>query len=76
MVRTYDDFGYGFPPVQLFDMETDPHQTRNIAPAEPDTVARCTLMMDEWVDARRAPDGWPPDPLMTVLRERGTPAPA
>jgi choline-sulfatase len=71
MIRTYDDDGYGFSPVQLYDMERDPYQTVNLADIEPSLVSECYRMMDGWVDEQRAKDGWPEDPLMAVLRERG-----
>jgi hypothetical protein len=70
MIRTYDDDGYGFPPVQLYDMGNDPYQTSNLADVQPALVDQCFHTMDEWVDRQRAKDGWPVDPLMEVLRER------
>ena len=70
MIRTYDDMGYGFEPVELFDMERDPYQTTNLAGDEPDEVARGLSLLAEWVDLQRARDGWRVDPLFEVLRER------
>ena len=31
MVRTYDDFGYPFNPVELYEIEKDPFQTHDLA---------------------------------------------
>ncbi len=73
MIRTYDDYGYGFPPVQLYDMEGDPYQTTNLAAGEPRLVERCGYLMGEWVEAQLARDGWPGDPLRAVLQERHRP---
>ena len=71
MIRTYDDDGYGFAPVELYDVERDPYQTTDLAAEQPELVNECYRMMGEWVDGQRAKDGWPVDPLMAVLRERG-----
>jgi arylsulfatase A-like enzyme len=71
MVRTYDDDGYGFAPVELYNVARDPYQTVNLADKEPGLVSACYRTMDEWVDEQRAKDGWPEDPLMAVLQERG-----
>jgi arylsulfatase A-like enzyme len=70
MLRTYDDHGYGFAPVELYDMERDPYQTTNLAAEQPETVDRCVRLMSEWVQEQLARDGWKPDPLLEVLRER------
>jgi arylsulfatase A-like enzyme len=70
MIRTYDDDGYDFPPVQLYDVERDPYQTTDLADEQPEVVAQGFRTMDQWVDEQRAKDGWPEDPLMAVLRER------
>ena len=71
MIRTYDDDGYGFPPVQLYEIERDPYQTVNLAEKQPRLVQECTRLMVDWVDEQRAKDGWPADPLTEVLQERG-----
>jgi arylsulfatase A-like enzyme len=71
MVRTYDDDGYGFAPVELYDMEQDPYQTTDLAEEQGVLVNDCCHLMEEWVDQQRARDGWPTDPLFEVLRERG-----
>ena len=35
MVRTYDNCGYRFQPVELFDMENDPYQTNDLGDEHP-----------------------------------------
>jgi len=70
LVRTYDDFGYRFEPVELYDMEADPYQTRNLAGDEPGRVTEMCAAMQAWVDTERARGGWQVDPLMEILRER------
>jgi arylsulfatase A-like enzyme len=70
MVRTYDDDGYGFPSVQLYAIEDDPYQTVDLAADQPVVRDACVRVLDKWVQAQLARDGWPPDPMMEVLRER------
>jgi arylsulfatase A-like enzyme len=70
MVRTYDDGGYGFAPVQLYDIERDPYQTEDLAERDPITVGACQRLLDEWVHDHLALDGWQPDPMVEVLRAR------
>jgi arylsulfatase A-like enzyme len=71
LVRTYDDHGYRFDPVELYDMETDPYQTRNLAEEQPQLRAELLQRMAAWVEEQRALSGWRPDPLTAILHERG-----
>jgi arylsulfatase A-like enzyme len=70
MIRTYDDYGYGFDPVQLYDLRDDPYQTVNLAHDEPAVLQQCEHLMGEWVQGLLAKDGWRTDPLVAVLQER------
>ena len=70
LIRTYDDYGYGFAPVALYDMEHDPYQARNLAAEAPEVVAHGEHLMGEWVEAQLAREGWRADPLLAVLQER------
>jgi hypothetical protein len=74
MIRTYDHYGYGFEPIQLYDMVTDPYQTQNLADTQPHLVSQCDRLMTEWVHQQLAKDGWRPDPLLEILRERQAPS--
>jgi choline-sulfatase len=71
MVRTYDDYGYSFEPVELYDMVSDPFQTRNIASENPEIVGECSRNMADWVQQQMMKKHWAVDPLGEVLRERG-----
>jgi choline-sulfatase len=73
LIRTYDDYGYGFAPVELYDIESDPYQTNDLASGLPVVVHECDHLMAEWVREQLAKDGWPTDPLFDVLRERQLP---
>lgn len=70
MIRTYDDHGYSFAPVELYNMETDPYQAKDIAPENPALVAECTSRMEEWVEAQKSKGDWVEDPIDAVIRER------
>lgn len=71
LVRTYHDGLKDFPPVMLFDIVADPHETRDLARSRPELVARGLAMLDEWhadVISRSDCDS---DPLWKVIREGG-----
>jgi len=70
MVRTYDDFGYQFDPVELYDMNADPYQTRNLRDARPDLVREMDHYLTEWLHAQRVKPYALPDPLQVVWQER------
>lgn len=72
MIHTYDDHGYQqFEPVELYDMKTDPYQTRNIRNEQPETVEQCNRHLTEWVEEQRAKGHCISDPLIEIMRERG-----
>ena len=70
MIQTYDDFGYSFEPVELYDMENDPYQSKNIRDERPDVVQQCEHHLSEWLQAQRMKGHNIPDPLQMILRER------
>ncbi len=71
MIRTYDDFGYQFDPVELYDVANDPYETRNLASERPDIVQQCDHHLTEWLHEQRSKGHNIPDPLGEILRERG-----
>ena len=73
MIRTYDDFGYRFDPVVLYDMGSDPNQTRNLAGDEPEILHRMDHYLSEWLHEQRVKPYAIPDPLEVVWQERQTP---
>jgi arylsulfatase A-like enzyme len=71
MVRTYDNFGYRFAPVELYDMEADPYQTTDISDEHPELVAQHSAYLAEWIHDQRMKGDCIPDPMQEILRERG-----
>lgn len=71
MIRTYDDNDYSsFDPIALYDMTTDPYQTRNLAEEDPAALARCEQLLNEWTAEQLAKGHVHQDPLMATLGER------
>lgn len=70
LLKTYDDFGYSFDPIELYDMQSDPYQTKNIAPENPELVTSGNSLLTSWLDEQYAKGDIIPDPLLEVLRER------
>jgi len=70
MVRTYDDYGYPFRPVELYDMRIDPYQTRDLYAERPEIVAECSRCLVEWEQEQRLKGDCIPDPIDEILRER------
>lgn len=70
MIRTYDNFGYPFKPVELYDMVADPYQTIDICHRNDSIIQRCDHFMTEWIHEQRAKGHCIPDPVDEILRER------
>lgn len=71
MIRTYHDGYKEFPPIMLFNLEEDPHETRNLADERPDAVGYCVRLLDEWHAEMMASSPEDRDPMWTVIREGG-----
>ena len=72
MIRTYDDYGYAFEPVELYDVASDPYQTANLAAERPDVLAECGERLAAWTQEQMTRSNWVTDPLSEVLRERAS----
>ncbi|MDZ7802340.1 MAG: sulfatase [Trueperaceae bacterium] len=70
-IRTYHDGFKQMPGAMLFDVRTDPHQTHDLATAEPDVCRRADAILTEWRDAMLATSHHERDPLDVVLAEGG-----
>jgi arylsulfatase A-like enzyme len=71
LIRTYDDGFKGYPPVMLYDIEADPHETSDLAAQQPEVVHRGLALLDAWHTEMMAASEHPVDPLWTVMREGG-----
>ncbi|MFB6087221.1 MAG: sulfatase, partial [Haloarculaceae archaeon] len=83
LVRTHHDGLKDFAPVELYDVERDPHETENLARDRPDAVREGLALLSDWTSARLRESatgeagGWAEgddaveDPLWRVMREGG-----
>ena len=70
MVRTYDDFGYEFDPVELYDMGADRFQTHNLCSEQPELVAQMDHCLVQWLHEQSMKPYSIPDPMQVVLKQR------
>ncbi|MBT5829746.1 MAG: sulfatase [Candidatus Latescibacteria bacterium] len=70
MVRTYDNYGYEFDPVELYNMKTDRFQTHNLRDEDPACLAKMDHLLNEWLYAQSQKPYAIPDPMQVVLQER------
>lgn len=70
MIRTYDDFGYPFEPVELYNIAEDPYQTQNIRDDHSYIVQQCSHFMTEWIHEQMLKGHCIADPVEEILRER------
>lgn len=69
MIRTYHPFKYPFRPVELYDMENDRYQSRDVSDEEPDVLHECDSHLAEWVQQQRSKPHLIQDPLETILQD-------
>lgn len=70
-IRSYHDGYHAFPDAMLFDIESDPHEQRDLARARPDLVGDAMLRLDTWLGQMMRTATHPLDPMWTVLAEGG-----
>ncbi len=63
LIRALEADIYEKPPVELYDLESDPGEQTNRADDRPEVVAELTAAMDGWI-ARRLRETGHPDPLV------------
>jgi arylsulfatase A-like enzyme len=70
-IRVIHDFYHLYPREMLFNIEEDPHETRNLAAERPDICAQGAHIMLTWHEDMmlQMPDAV--DPMWTVMREGG-----
>jgi arylsulfatase A-like enzyme len=56
---------YGNPPRELYDLEADPGETRNLVGARPQLAASMEARLEDWIAERLRAQGLTEDPLKT-----------
>jgi len=71
LLRTYDPGMKDLPPIALYDLENDPHETQNIADERPDLVDRGLALLERWTTEQMIKSDHMVDPLWQIMREGG-----
>ena len=71
LIRTWHDGLKNFPPVLLFNIEEDPHETNDLAAAHPDIVNQGIAHLEKWQSDCIASSRTGIDPMGIVLKEGG-----
>jgi len=71
VIRTYHTGMKDFPPVMVFNIEDDPHETNNLAEERTDIADRGLAILERWHANMMATSISRVDPLQTVLAEGG-----
>ncbi|MCJ8013102.1 sulfatase-like hydrolase/transferase [Paenibacillus sp. KQZ6P-2] len=66
-LRTYHQGLYDFDEVILYDMERDPHQTRNVAGEHPEIVNLMEHRIAKWLQEQMNKPGYKADPMQKVI---------
>ncbi|MEC0370157.1 hypothetical protein [Paenibacillus chibensis] len=64
---TYHSGLYDFEEVILYDMEQDPHQTRNVAADHPEIVNLMEHRIANWLQEQMNKPGYKADPMQKVI---------
>ena len=70
-IRTYHDGYHGFPPLMMFDLKSDPHETQDLALEHPELAAEAMAKLEQWHAEQMARSWNGIDPIWTVLHEGG-----
>lgn len=70
MVHTYDAMGYPFEETEVYDIESDPYQTRNIPNDCPDVADECDRLLARWTEEQQSKPHPIRDPIEAILEER------
>ena len=71
LIRTYHDGLKDFPPVMLYNITDDPHETRDLAATCPQVADQGLALLERWTAEMMASSPSDADPLWTVIREGG-----
>jgi arylsulfatase A-like enzyme len=70
-IRTYHDGLKDFPPVMLFNVVDDPHETCNVVHERPEVADHGLALIERWQAEMMETSDSEVDPLWTVVREGG-----
>ncbi|HOJ32225.1 MAG TPA: sulfatase [Candidatus Hydrogenedentes bacterium] len=70
-IRTYHEGLRDYPPVMLFDVSMDPHETNDLASSMPHIVNEGLALLEKWTAEKMLHSRYKEDPLWTVIREGG-----
>jgi arylsulfatase A-like enzyme len=70
-IKTWHDGYHDFPEWMLFDLASDPHETRDLSTERPDIVQEAAGRLDAWHAEMASTATRPGDPMQTVLAEGG-----
>jgi arylsulfatase A-like enzyme len=71
LIRTYHDGLKAFPDVMLFNLDEDPHETRDLSHEHPEVVNEGLAILERWQADNLASSTSGEDPLWTVMHEGG-----
>jgi len=71
LIRTYHTGLKPYPPVMLFDVDSDPHELDDLTDRRPEVVHEGLALLERWHTEQMAVSASPVDPLQNVLREGG-----
>jgi arylsulfatase A-like enzyme len=70
-IRVMHDFFHLYPKEMLFNLESDPHETHDLAAERPEICAEGARILLNWHDEMMSQQPDAVDPLWTVMREGG-----
>lgn len=71
LIRTYHDGLKDFPDLMLFDIDKDPHETKNLVGKRLEVVAKGLQLLDNWMVEQMVTSDYPVDPMWNVIQEGG-----
>ena len=70
-MRTYHDGFHLFEKEMLFNLEKDPHETKDVKAAHPEICEKGAKIILDWQDEMMMKSGFMEDPLWRVMKEKG-----
>ncbi len=70
-IRTFHEGLRDYPPVMLFDVSKDPHETNDLSDSHPEIAQKGLALLEEWTTEMMKASDSAEDPLWRVIREGG-----